>query len=71
MTTRPSPQCATCTHLAMKPERICAAFTGGIPDEIWQNREDHREAFPGDHGIRWDPLGGREFPEYAMSDEGA
>lgn len=69
MTSRPIPQCATCTHLRVEPERTCSAFPDGIPDEIWWNRADHRQPYPGDHGIRWEPLDGAKFPEYVLTAE--
>lgn len=33
----------------------CDAFPGGIPDEIFWGKNLHKEAYPGDHGIRFDP----------------
>jgi hypothetical protein len=44
------PQCFACIHL--QPAMCCAAFPDGIPDAILLNRADHRQPFPGDHGIR-------------------
>lgn len=71
MTSRSRSQCSTCirfrspldTGLA-KP--TCAAFPGGIPDEIRFNALDHRRPVDGDGGLRWES-DGRPFPEYAMA----
>ncbi len=30
---------------------ICEAFPKGIPDEILVNQADHRNRYPGDHGL--------------------
>jgi hypothetical protein len=51
-------QCVYCRHLTAG--RKCAAFPDGIPDEIEYNWVDHREPYPGDHGIRFEPLEGWE-----------
>ncbi len=32
----------------------CDAFPDGIPMEILSNAHDHREYFPGDHGVRYE-----------------
>ena len=51
--------CNNCTHLAKGPvsnEITCAAFPQRIPVEILLNRHDHRIPFPGDHGMRYDPV---------------
>lgn len=34
---------------------MCAAFPAGIPDEIFSGQFDHRKAYDGDGGIRWEP----------------
>jgi hypothetical protein len=47
-------QCAHCKHKSEDGE-ACAAFPEGIPDEILLNQHDHRDPFPGDHGIRFEP----------------
>jgi hypothetical protein len=62
----PSEQCSHCRHfraLEFRPGRlpplptpICAAFPDGIPWEIWRVEVDHREPYPGDHGLRWEPF---------------
>ena len=31
------------------------AFSDEIPDDIFKNRHDHRQPYPGDHGIRLEP----------------
>jgi hypothetical protein len=81
VTTRLPPQCLACVHWispfdrtdagAHEPEpvQICAGFPlpAGIPDDIWWNRADHRQPHPGDHGVRWEPDGEAEFPEWALS----
>ena len=52
------PQCFDCKHLArFRPGELthCAAFPDEIPDDIRKNRHDHRQPYPGDHGIRFEP----------------
>jgi hypothetical protein len=53
-----SDQCSDCRHwwTAVNPDmgRRCAAFPGGIPDEIWSGQRSHRTPCPGDKGIRYD-----------------
>jgi hypothetical protein len=33
----------------------CAAFPNGIPDAIAEGDVEHREPYPGDRGIRFEP----------------
>jgi len=47
------PQCDGCKH-ETEPG-YCKAFPDGIPDEITAGEHDHRKAFKGDKGIRFEP----------------
>jgi hypothetical protein len=55
-----TPQCLFCVHL--QPNKkveypatyACDAFPDGLPRVILRNRFDHRQSYPGDHGIRWE-----------------
>lgn len=75
MTSRLPPQCLSCEHWvsplgsgdeADEPVQVCAAFPDGIPEAIWWNRTDHRRAYKGDHGVRWEPRADAEFPDWAL-----
>jgi len=50
------PQCLDCKYYDMETS-FCAAFPGGIPDEIFLGDHDHQEPYPGDNGITFEPIG--------------
>ena len=47
-------QCLHCKHA--RAYNKCAAFPDGAPKAILENDHDHRLPFPGDNGIRFEPL---------------
>lgn len=53
-------QCRSCRHFHGEGSPPgCAAFggfKGGIPEAIWLGRHDHTAPYPGDGGIRYEPL---------------
>jgi hypothetical protein len=55
-------QCMKCKHLARDGQKFlgvhCKAFPSPdfIPFEIWDEGFDHTKPFPGDHGVRFEPL---------------
>ena len=51
-------QCVYCTR--MQAGGYCPAFPSGIPDDITFNWHDHRNPFPGDHGILFEAKEGFE-----------
>jgi hypothetical protein len=56
MTSVAAPICGGCTRLIgdLKEPR-CQAFEKGVPWEILLSQKDHREPYPGDKGIRFEP----------------
>ena len=49
----PIPICWKCKHY--RDDVTCAAFPQGIPAEILDSEADHREPYPGDQGMRFEP----------------
>ena len=52
------PQCAFCKHLRRDDlsGNRCGAFHAGIPAEVFLNEHDHREPYPGDNDVRFEPV---------------
>jgi len=49
----PLGQCGVCKHYEYETA-TCAAFPGGIPEEILKNEWDHHRAWPdGDNGVKF------------------
>jgi len=48
--------CTFCIHhFTGGKKHTCKAFPEGIPRKIWEGENDHKNPFPGDHGIRFEP----------------
>lgn len=47
--------CFTCRHLR-DDERSCDAFPDGIPPVFLYLDKAHNRPYPGDHGIRYEPI---------------
>jgi hypothetical protein len=51
------PQCNKCKNKLNIPHKSsCNAFLDGIPDDIYYNKHDHTKPYPGDNGIRFEPI---------------
>lgn len=48
------PPCWTCKHKHLTGP-TCEAFPEKIPDEILTGEHQHREPYPGDNGIQYEP----------------
>jgi hypothetical protein len=51
-----SPVCQSCRHRIGRGYLACAAFPRRIPLEIWNGEYDHNSPYPGDRGIRFEPV---------------
>jgi hypothetical protein len=49
-------QCPNCKHLSEGENLSCDAFPAGIPQEILTGEFDHTNEYPGDNGIRFEPI---------------
>lgn len=52
--------CARCKNYLGKGS--CFAYDM-IPDVILSNEHDHRQPYPGDKGIRFEPIGKKDKPQ--------
>jgi hypothetical protein len=51
-----SPICHDCRHRIGHGRLACAAFPDRIPLETWNGTRDHNSPYPGDHGLRFEPM---------------
>ena len=56
-----SEQCVLCKHFHVND--TCDAFPNGIPPEILSGTYDHTKPYPGDHDVRYEPLGVEPGPQ--------
>ena len=50
---RSQANCSICTHY--QGDQCCYAFPDGVPELLWTGEYLHREPYPGDGGIRYQP----------------
>ena len=46
---------AFCIHTRLPKSETCIAFPDGIPQGILFGEMNHRNPYPGDHGIQFEP----------------
>jgi hypothetical protein len=46
--------CWFCRHYRNDRPATCSAFPKGIPEQIWQGRDEHRQPVEGDRGIQFE-----------------
>lgn len=52
-----SPVCTHCKYIDLESiEHKCLAYPSHIPDKIWFGKNDHKNPYPGDHGIQFEPV---------------
>lgn len=56
-----SDQCLGCKHFLLND--TCDAFPEGIPAVILHGRYDHKQSYPGDQGITFEPLAVEPGPQ--------
>lgn len=51
-------RCLKCKHYHFGGYFSCEAFpvSRGIPPEIWDGEYDHTKPYPGDNGVRFEPV---------------
>ncbi len=47
--------CYDCVHFRGAKAGICKSFPDQIPEKIWSGKSQHREPFPGDQGVQFEP----------------
>ena len=50
--------CMYCKHRSQTDPGVCAAYPGGIPQEILWMNVDHRQSYGDDGGVRFELLAG-------------
>lgn len=70
--TTDTPQCWTCKHFTPAVGNWhCRAFPKGIPEKILSGGHDHTNAYPRDHGVRYERVSpGLETDRVQFTEEG-